>query len=363
MKKLNNASLPLSFAGGKYSTESVNLPDGQYIVKIIATGPCIGKVLNGSEVLAEVDFSSYKLLSYNDLRISFILASESAISLEVTPKREDIKVYSASLSSSILPVGVDEYPTPTGTIHITANGENIDVKQYAKANVNVEEPLKVTYWKANNNTWVHGVESCYIMPMAAPPNSSEIQVAFYFNRDIDETTVNKDNFVIVANSGGQTDYTITYPTSNSILVKIPFSSKSADPYDDGYDVSFNGKYFTSIHGDLARTPIAISTDPANTLNAADYTYKYDNTMSYRISSSSSLLYISFIFDPKWESITEVALSNIYALVKGSINIPCEMTESKGNAIVLVFPVNGLSSGTYEVTYKGETCFPISIELY
>lgn len=149
MKKLNNASLPLSFAGGKYSTESVNLPDGQYIIKIVATGPCIGKVLNGSEVLAEVDFSSYKLLSYNDLRISFILASESAISLEVTPKREDIKIYSASLYSSILPIGVDEYPTPTGTINITENGENIDVKQYAKANVKIPtvtttEPILLT---------------------------------------------------------------------------------------------------------------------------------------------------------------------------------------------------------------------------
>ena len=353
----------MNFAGGKYSTESVKLPNGQYIIKLVATGPCIGKVLKDNEVLTEVDFSSYQTL-YNDLRISFILASESAISLVVTTKREDIKVYSASLYSSILPIGVDEYPTPTGTINITENGENIDVKQYAKANVNVEEPLKVTYWKANNNTWVPGVQQhCYIMPMAAPPKSSELQVAFYFNRDIDETTVNKDNFVIVANSGGQSDYTITYPTSNSILVKIPFSSKSADPYDDGYDVSFNGKHFTTIHGDLARTPIAISTDPANTLNVADYTYEYANTMSYRISRSSSLFYISFIFDPKWVSITELALSSIYALVKGSINIPCEMTDGEGNAIVLVFPVNGLSSGTYAVTYKGETCFSISIELY
>lgn len=105
MKNLNNASLPLNFAGGKYSTESVSLPDGQYIIKIIATGPCIGKILKGNEVLTEVDFSSYKLLSYNDLKISFILSSESEISLEVTPKREDIKVYSASLYSSLLPVG------------------------------------------------------------------------------------------------------------------------------------------------------------------------------------------------------------------------------------------------------------------
>lgn len=140
MKELNNASLPLDFAGGKYSTESVRLPNGQYVIKIVATGPCIGKVLKGNEVLTEVDFSSYKLLSYNDLKISFIISSESEISLEVTPKREDIKVYSASLYSSILPVGVGEYPTPTGTINITENGENIDVKQYAKANVAVPQP-------------------------------------------------------------------------------------------------------------------------------------------------------------------------------------------------------------------------------
>lgn len=34
MKNLNNASLPLNFAGGKYSTESVSLPDGQLMVSI-----------------------------------------------------------------------------------------------------------------------------------------------------------------------------------------------------------------------------------------------------------------------------------------------------------------------------------------
>ena len=139
MKELNNASLPLSFAEGKYSSESVRLPNGQYTIKIIATGPCIGKVLKDNEVLTEVDFSSYKT-PYNNLQISFILSYESAISLEVTPKREDVKVYSASLSSSILPIGGDEYPTPTGTINITENGENIDVKQYAKANVAVPQP-------------------------------------------------------------------------------------------------------------------------------------------------------------------------------------------------------------------------------
>lgn len=145
MKNLNKASLPLNFAGGKYSTESVKLPDGQYIIKIVATGPCIGKILKGSEVIAEVDFSSYKM-PYNDLRISFILASESDISLEVTTKREDIKVYSASLYSSLLPIGGDEYPTPTGTINITENGENIDVKQYAKANVNVNDHTTQNKW-------------------------------------------------------------------------------------------------------------------------------------------------------------------------------------------------------------------------
>ena len=136
MKNLNNASLPLNFSGGKYSTESVKLPDGQYIIKIVATGPCIGKVLKDNEVLTEVDFSSYKLLSYNDLKISFILSSESEISLEVTPKREDIKVYSASLSSSILPIGGDEYPTPTGTINITENGEH-NVESYSTAIVKI----------------------------------------------------------------------------------------------------------------------------------------------------------------------------------------------------------------------------------
>lgn len=129
MKNLNNASLPLNFEGGKYSTESVKLPDGQYIIKIVATGPCIGKVLKDNEVLTEVDFSSYKTL-YNDLRISFILQSESDISLEVTPKREDIKVYSASLYSSLLPVG-KKGAEPTGTLTIDENGV-YDVTNYAE---------------------------------------------------------------------------------------------------------------------------------------------------------------------------------------------------------------------------------------
>lgn len=156
MKNLNNVSLPLSFAGGKYSTESVKLPDGQYIIKIVATGPCIGKILKGSEVLAEVDFSSYKTL-YNDLRISFILSSESEISLEVTPKREDIKVYSASLYSILLPIG-KKGAEPTGTIEITSNGR-VDVAQYATANVNVPSPPtpKIYSFYYNNEQYGGGM--------------------------------------------------------------------------------------------------------------------------------------------------------------------------------------------------------------
>ena len=40
---------------------------------------------------------------------------------------------------------------PTGTINITENGENIDVKQYAKANVNVLQPKE---YANNNNVYV-----------------------------------------------------------------------------------------------------------------------------------------------------------------------------------------------------------------
>ena len=47
----------------------------------------------------------------------------------------------------------DEFPTPSGAISITANGENIDVKQYATANVNVPNPSTGTLNITANNDY------------------------------------------------------------------------------------------------------------------------------------------------------------------------------------------------------------------
>lgn len=190
MKKLNNASLPLSFAGGKYSTESVNLPDGQYIIKIVATGPCIGKILSGSEVLAEVDFSSYKLLSYNDLKISFILSSESDISLEVTPKRGDINVYSANLSSSLLPIGKGGEPSL---------------------------PLAIKSIGINSIKYASGA-TAKIHPTSLGTNYGDFYYIFEveFNQPIDETTVSAEDFKY---NNTQVE-SISFVTSTSVNFKI-----------------------------------------------------------------------------------------------------------------------------------------------
>lgn len=189
MKNLNNASLPLNFAGGKYSTQSVKLPDGQYIIKIVATGPCIGKILKGSEVLAEVDFSSYKM-PYNDLRISFILSSESEISLEVTPKREDIKVYSANLSSSLLPIGKGGQPSL---------------------------PLAIKSIGINSIKYASGA-TAKIHPTSLGTNYGDFDYIFEveFNQPIDETTVSAEDFKY---NNTQVE-SISFGTSTSVNFKI-----------------------------------------------------------------------------------------------------------------------------------------------
>lgn len=257
----------------------------------------------------------------------------------------------ASLVSSIPGI------VPTGTINITENGENIDVKQYAKANVNVEEPLKVTYWKANNITYVPGVGRCDVIPNA----QGKLQATFYFNKAIDQTTVTKENFVVVANGGQSFDYTITYPTTNSILVEFSFASKSADPSDAGYNVSFNNELLTSLHGDLLITPLAISYNLQNTYDAPDYRYEITDTMSYRVASIDEEFCMAFIVDSRWTTNLRDTKS-AYTLENSSGEIPCNAAFMGDNAVLLTFLTSDLSNGTYDVKHRGETCFSITITI-
>ena len=200
MKELNNASLPLSFAEGKYSSESVRLPKGQYIIKIIATGPCIGKVLKDNEVLTEVDFSHILKPNalYRDLQISFILALESDISLEVTPKREDVKV-SAKIYSSILPIGKGEEPQPptpvkktckfimketgdftitqegTGSYYLKTNGG--DWEEYsATATISVTEGDEIELKSEVDITPVYTNGTVYIRTLSFKDNPIEFEI-------------------------------------------------------------------------------------------------------------------------------------------------------------------------------------------
>lgn len=234
MKELNNASLPLNFEGGKYSTESVSLPEGQYIVKIVATGPCIGKIIKGNEVLTEVDFSSYKM-PYNDLRISFILQSESEISLEVTPKREDIKVYSASLYSSLLPVG-KKGAEPTGELTIDENGV-YDVTNYAKlvADVYIQAiPEKGTPLEYANVIW----ENSDNVKQTAITNGEYLDIAYDTYPIVNFVIVWSDHQGVEQWDPSKVQYTeqeYGQPESEKITIpKANIVSESATAGDVGY---------------------------------------------------------------------------------------------------------------------------------
>lgn len=327
MKNLNNASLPLNFAGGKYSTQSVRLPNGQYIIKIVATGPCIGKVLKGNEVLTEVDFSSYKLLSYNDLNISFILSSESDIYLEITPKREDIKVYSASLYSSLLPIGKGGEPSL---------------------------PLAIKSIGINSIKYAPGA-TAKIHPTSLGTNYGDFDYIFEveFNQPINETTVSAEDFKY---NNTQVE-SISFGTSTSVNFKISnLSTNDTLKYKDNVillcqiempailawkwgDSDSTSLYFKQDQSITQSNPITGDTEPLGTFMYCRerwdgiYELLEDSTLKWRLQKGGTDYYAGVYMVRKYSNILYLETVGAFAV-----------TPEKDDLIALEF--NGHSLGQW-----------------
>lgn len=91
--------------------------------------------------LTETEFENLNGV-YNS-NVDYVVVDE-----ENSPKKVVFKTNNLDGGVAIFNIE-DEYPTPTGAISITENGENIDVKEYATANVNVPQPTGVVTIIAN----------------------------------------------------------------------------------------------------------------------------------------------------------------------------------------------------------------------
>ena len=94
------------------------------------------------------------------------------------------------------------------------DGEN---KKYEISAGSEPEPLKVIYW-SYNGVITTDTEHTSVKPTISEDGStSKLLISFMFNQNVDETIVNKDNFVVVPNGDHPSawDYTLTYPTSTT----------------------------------------------------------------------------------------------------------------------------------------------------
>lgn len=95
--------------------------------------------------LTETEFENLNGV-YNS-NVDYVVVDE-----ENSPKKVVFKTNNLDGGVAIFNIE-DPYPTPTGAISITENGENIDVKEYATANVNVPNPSTGSLEITTNDTY------------------------------------------------------------------------------------------------------------------------------------------------------------------------------------------------------------------
>lgn len=267
--------------------------------------------------------------------------------------------------------------------YVVVDGENVDKVAFITNNITGEnvkyeiapgdepEPLKVLYWSYNGKTMAAddpASEHTQVKPTINADTTSKLLISFKFNKAVDETTVNKDNFVVVPN--GETipgwNYTLTYPTSDTVLLAIPFTQKSEDPYYDGYIVTFNDASLTDIIGNLYIQPIVISNnEPTTYNNISEYTYKVANTMAYT-KTNIDKLHLSFITSPDWVPIrTNIVNDWTLVDVNGVFpDIPASAVYKLNNAICLEFDMIDIPLGFHDVAvnWKGEGAYEFTITM-
>ena len=230
------------------------------------------------------------------------------------------------------------------------------------------EPLKVIYWSYNDVITTDNEHTLVKPTISGDGSTSKLLIYFKFNKAVDETTVNKNNFIVTPNSDVPQYwyYDLTYPALDTVLLSIPFSQRSEDPYMDGYGVKFNGTFLTDIYGTLYIQPMVISNnEPAIYNNISEYTYKVANTINYD-KTNMDKLHISFVTPDDWIPI-RTNIVNDWGLV--DINgvfpdIPASAVYKLNNVICLEFDMIDIPLGFHDVgvNWRQEEVYPITITL-
>lgn len=146
----------------------------------------------------------------------------------------------------------DEYPTPTGTINITENGENIDVKQYSTANVNVSYPVmmrRIQYDENNDIIPFDTTSPKEIMDYNVVDGKAQVFIIFYF------LNTNKEGFSFdgyknllkYSNNGYSQDF-VWYDEGGGLLSGMAYIDYANDPYLEVTFISdMIGNFFVNLN--------------------------------------------------------------------------------------------------------------------
>jgi hypothetical protein len=134
----------------------------------------------------------------------------------------------------------DEYPTPSGAISITANAENIDVKQYATANVNVPNPSTGTLNITANDDY-DVTEYAGVSVNVPNPSTGTLNITVNDDYDVTEyagVSVNVPNpSTGTLNITVNDDYDVTDYAGVSVNVPNPSTGTLVITSNDTFDVT------------------------------------------------------------------------------------------------------------------------------